>query len=92
MVAARAGRIVPYHSGMQGVAVFRHLVPIHKDEIHREVMWKEDVHEKQRGEMKNYPHSKDPPPKSPPADREGKQQLPDENKANRERQVCLHLR
>ena len=72
--------------------VRRKSVPIDEDEIHCELVRKEDIHEKQRREMKDYSHTENPPANASPEDRERKEKLPDQDEANRKRQVLLDLR
>lgn len=41
------------------------VVPVDEDEVHGEVMWKENVHQEQRSDVKYNSNSKNPP--APPA-------------------------
>ena len=54
-------------------------VPIDEDEIHREVVRKENIHQKQRREMKDYSHAENPPAKASPEDREREEKLPNQD-------------
>lgn len=43
-----------------------HVVPVDEDDVHGEVMWKENVHQKHGREVKYNPDSKNPPAPSSP--------------------------
>ena len=62
-------------------------VPVNKDQVHRQVMGEEDIHEKQRGQMKQYPRSEDPPAEAPRENSQRKKKLPQENQRHGQRQV-----
>ena len=67
-------------------------IPIDKDEIHRKLVGEENVHKKERRQMKNYAEAEHPPAPPSPENNHWKKQFPDQYKADRERQVRLHLR
>src|SRR6185503_1249153 len=67
-------------------------IPIDENQVHRELVRKENVHKKERRQMKNYAEAEHPPTQSSPENNQRKQQFPDQDKANRKRQVSLHLR
>ena len=52
---------------------------------------KENVHQKQRRQVKDHPESQNPPAHPAQKDSQRKRQLPDENKTDCERQPGLHL-
>ena len=80
--------------GMNGCGRFVsvELIPVHEEQVHREVMGKKDVHYEERREMEDYSYPENPPPKRPPEEGEREEQLPQENEANREWQISLHFR
>ena len=47
-------------------------IPINEDQVHHEVMWEKDIHQKQSGDVKDDTSPQNPPTTSTPKDRERK--------------------
>jgi len=68
------------------------VVPVDENHVHQELVWKADVHQGNCGNVKNNTDSEDQPAQTTEEHSDGKEQLPDENKAHRIRQVFPDLR
>lgn len=67
-------------------------IPVNENQIHRELMGKEDVHQKQRRNVKNNTNPENPPAKATKEDGEREEQFPNEYNRHSDWQVLPHLR
>jgi hypothetical protein len=67
-------------------------IPIDENQVHRELVREENIHEKKRRQVENDSEAEYPPAHSPPENCEWKQQFPKQHESDCERQVRLQLR